>query len=381
MNMLRDEELLYVIPAGKYGKEGVLSLLAQYPEIQYVSIVGIDMAGNDTDERIPIELFFKNYNDFFSGDAVQTDGSSVVLPTIATLNNARIDMIADPDVNWVVDYNYDHLDPQTGKPIGTLRIPAFLIHNGEMVDARSILKRSIAYVEQEILELLSTHTVPGMEHVNVKEIDELLFTTATELEFWVKTPSQPIDSRALSVSQRMKEQYWQRTHGAVRTAMEESIELLKKLGLQPEMGHKEVGGVKPRIDDNGRLINILEQLEIDWKFSSNPLQTADNELEARIIVRETFRKHGLEVTFKAKPIHGVAGSGKHTHIGLSAKMKSGKVINLFAPKDMKEDFVSVLGYGAIMGILKNYEAMNPFIPWSGAGDSVAKSHHFNRFNP
>ena len=28
MNMLRDEELLYVIPAGKYGKEGVLSLLA-----------------------------------------------------------------------------------------------------------------------------------------------------------------------------------------------------------------------------------------------------------------------------------------------------------------------------------------------------------------
>ena len=219
MNMLRDEELLYVIPAGKYGKEGVLSLLAQYPEIQYVSIVGIDMAGNDTDERIPIELFFKNYNDFFSGDAVQTDGSSVVLPTIATLNNARIDMIADPDVNWVVDYNYDHLDPQTGKPIGTLRIPAFLIHNGEMVDARSILKRSIAYVEQEILELLSTHTVPGMEHVNVKEIDELLFTTATELEFWVKTPSQPIDSRALSVSQRMKEQYWQRTHGAVRTAM------------------------------------------------------------------------------------------------------------------------------------------------------------------
>lgn len=361
MNMLRDEELLYVIPAGKYGKEGVLSLLAQYPEIQYVSIVGIDMAGNDTDERIPIELFFKNYNDFFSGDAVQTDGSSVVLPTIATLNNARIDMIADPDVNWVVDYNYDHLDPQTGKPIGTLRIPAFLIHNEEMVDARSILKRSIAYVEEEILNLLSTHAVPGMEHINVEEIDELLFTTATELEFWVKTPSQPIDSRALSVSQRMKEQYWQRTHGAVRTAMEESIELLKKLGLQPEMGHKEVGGVKPRIDDNGRLINILEQLEIDWKFSSSPLQTADNELEARIIIRETFRKHGLEVTFKAKPIHGVAGSGKHTHIGLSAKMKSGKVVNLFAPKNMKEDFVSVLGYGAIMGILKNYEAMNPFI--------------------
>lgn len=361
MNTMREDELLYVIPAGKYGKEGVLSLLAQYPEIKYVSLVGIDMAGNDTDERIPMEIFFKDYNDFFSGDAVQTDGSSVVLTNIATLNNARIDMIADPDVNWVVDYNYDNLDPQTGKPTGTLRIPAFLIHNDEMVDSRSILKRSIRYVEKEIVRLLQEHRVPGMEYLANDPVDELVFTTATELEFWVKTPSQEIDSRVLSVSQRMQEQYWQRTHGAVRTAMEESIELLQKLGLKPEMGHKEVGGVKPRIDDNGRLVNILEQLEIDWKYSANPLQTADNELEARILIREVFRKYGLEVTFKAKPISGVAGSGKHTHVGLGAKLKSGKFVNLFSPQVLTEDFLSVIGYGALMGLLKNYEAMNPFI--------------------
>ena len=47
------KELLYYIPAGQYGKEGVLSLLEQHPEIKFVSLVGIDLAGNDTDEKNP----------------------------------------------------------------------------------------------------------------------------------------------------------------------------------------------------------------------------------------------------------------------------------------------------------------------------------------
>ena len=67
------KELLYCIPAGQYGKEGVLSLLAQHPEIRFVSLIGIDLAGNDTDERIPIEVFIEVYDDFFAGKAVQTD--------------------------------------------------------------------------------------------------------------------------------------------------------------------------------------------------------------------------------------------------------------------------------------------------------------------
>ena len=50
------EDLVYVIPAGQYGKEGVLALLEQHPEIKFVSLVGVDLAGNDTDEKIPISL-------------------------------------------------------------------------------------------------------------------------------------------------------------------------------------------------------------------------------------------------------------------------------------------------------------------------------------
>ena len=369
---MMSSELLYVIPAGQYGKEGILSLLAQHPEVRFVSLVGIDLAGNDTDEKIPIEIFLKDYDDFFAGTAVQTDGSSVVLMDIATLNDARVDMIADNTVNWYVDYNYDNIDEE-GRPIGTLRIPSFFIHNGKRIDSRSILKDSCDYVSTELKKLFASHPVKGMEYLPFEDIQDIVFTTATELEFWVKTPSEKETVQDLSVSQRLQEQYWQRMRGNVRTAMEQAIEELNARGFEVEMGHKEVGGVKPKVDDEGNITDVVEQLELDWKFSLNPLQTCDNELQARIIIREVFRENGLDVSFQAKPIIGVAGSGEHTHVGIAARLKNGKTVNLLAPGDMKEDFLSTVGYGFIMGILKNYEATNPFV--SSTTDA------FNRLKP
>ena len=59
--MTNTKDLLYYIPAGQYGKEGVLALLEQHPEIKFVSLVGIDLAGNDTDEKIPMSAFFDDY--------------------------------------------------------------------------------------------------------------------------------------------------------------------------------------------------------------------------------------------------------------------------------------------------------------------------------
>ena len=335
------DELVYVIPAGQYGKEGVLALLEQHPEIKFVSLVGIDLAGNDTDEKIPISVFFDDYDKFFNATAFQTDGSSVVLPGIAILSNARVDIKADPSVSWFVDYNDDNIDPETGKPVGTLRIPSFLRHATGYIDSRSILRNTCDYVSDQVLALVKQYGLPGTS-VNVDDIEKIVLTTATELEFWVKTPSQDVATRLLSASQKLQEQYWQRTHGVVRTALEQTIERLEKYGLEPEMGHKEVGGVKAQIDDSGKLTFVLEQLEVDWKFANDPVQTADNEIAARIIVREVFRENGLEVTFQAKPIHGVAGSGEHTHFGIGAIMKNGKFVNLFNPSDMKSDFLSVV---------------------------------------
>ena len=366
------EDLVYVIPAGQYGKEGVLALLEQHPEIKFVSLVGVDLAGNDTDEKIPISTFFDDYDDFFNATAFQTDGSSVVLPGIATLSNARVDIKADPGVNWFVDYNDGNIDYATGKPVGTLRIPSFLRHATGYIDSRSILRNTLNYVNDELLAVIKKYGIKGLT-INTDDIEKIVFTTATELEFWVKTPSQEVATRSLSVTQKLQESYWQRTHGVVRTALEQAVERLRLYGLEPEMGHKEVGGIKAQIDDSGNLIYVLEQLEIDWKYTGDPVQTADNEIQARVIVREVFRENGLEVTFQAKPIQGVAGSGEHTHIGIGAIMKNGKFVNLYNPDDMSQEFLSSLGYGAIMGILKHYEVINPFV--SSTNDAL------NRLKP
>ena len=290
-------------------------------------------------KKIPISTFFDDYDDFFNATAFQTDGSSVVLPGIATLSNARVDIKADPGVNWFVDYNDGNIDYATGKPVGTLRIPSFLRHATGYIDSRSILRNTLNYVNDELLAVIKKYGIKGLT-INTDDIEKIVFTTATELEFWVKTPSQEVATRSLSVTQKLQESYWQRTHGVVRTALEQAVERLRLYGLEPEMGHKEVGGIKAQIDDSGNLIYVLEQLEIDWKYTGDPVQTADNEIQARVIVREVFRENGLEVTFQAKPIQGVAGSGEHTHIGIGAIMKNGKFVNLYNPDDMSQEFLS-----------------------------------------
>ncbi len=367
------QELLYVIPPAQHTKEQLTTLLTAHPEIKFVSLVAIDFAGNDTDERIPVSLFLKDIDVFLSGSGAQTDGSSVVLTGIATINNAKVDMVVDKDVNWVADYNHDFICEDTGKMVGTLRMPCFLIHDGVRVDSRSILADSLVYVKKELLSLFKANPkIAGITSATGDDIEDIIFTAATELEFWVKTPTEEAHVEELSTSQVMQEQYWQRTRGNVRTAMEQAVLALEAYGLEPEMGHKEVGGVKAQISESGQLTHVMEQLEIDWKYSTG-LQTADNELLARNLVKEVFRMNGLDVTFQAKPIIGVAGSGEHTHFGLAAKLKSGKVINLFAPSDMKKDFLSAVGYGAIMGLLKNYEVVNPLV--------TSTNDAFNRLKP
>ena len=363
-----NKDLLFTIPKKYHNKESLISIFEDHPEIKFVSLVGVDLAGNDTDEKIPSKLFLKDMDSFLHGTAVQTDGSSVVLPGIATLNNAKVDMIADLDCKWFVDYNYDFIDPLTNRPVGTLRIPCFLIHEDKAVDSRHILKNSIDTFKSNLFSLLKKYP-ETLNDLNIKfdDIDDLLLTSATELEFWVKTPNDKALIEELSTSQVLQEQYWTRTKGNVRTALEQSLLYMDEYGFEPEMGHKEVGGVKAKLTSSGKFDHIMEQLEIDWKFS-DAMQAADNELFIRTLVKETFRRNGLEVTFLAKPIDGVAGNGEHTHLSLSLKLKDGRIINLFNPT--KNHFLSKIGYGSIMGILKNYEVMNPFI--SATTDSLKR---------
>lgn len=354
------DNLLYFISPEEHDAETLKSLLESHKEIKFVSLVAVDLGNNHTDEKIPINLMLEDVEEFLK-IGVQTDGSSVYLPEIAELNDAKVDIIPDLDVKWFVDYNYDFIDPETNLPVGTLLIPSFLEHNSKFVGSRSILNSAVKNFKKEVLSLLDNKAL--LEEFNIAsrdDIEDVILTTATELEFWVQTPGDIADYEHLSTSQTLKEQYWKRTVGPVRTAMEKSLIVLNNYDFEAEMGHKEVGGIPSLLSKDGKFSHIMEQLEIDWKYST-AMQTADNELFAKDLIKETFVSHGLDVTFLAKPIEGVAGSGEHTHVGVAAKLKDGSIRNLFTPSDMSKYFMSSMGWGAIMGLLKNYEVVNPFI--------------------
>lgn len=365
--------LLYVIEKDKHNEKDLKEILSQHKNIRFVSLMGVDLGGNATDEKIPIEIFLEDIDGFLKS-AVQTDGSSVELYNIATLNNAKVDIMPDKDCKWYVDYNMEHIDDEVNLPVGTLKIPAFLIHCNKKVCSRGILQKADRYFKESMFDLFEKypHLIKNIGIDSKDEIEDIVLTAATELEFWVNTPEDKADLEKLYVSQSLKEQYWKRTHGIIRTCLEQSLIVLQRLGIEPEMAHKEVGGINSSISIEGKTNHAMEQLEVSWKFSS-PLQAADNELLVRDVIEDVFTSHGLEVTFKAKPIHGVAGSGGHTHVGVAAKLTNGSIKNLFAPRDMKEDYLSEIGYGALMGMLYNYEVLNPIVTASNDG--------FNRLVP
>ncbi len=365
--------MLYIIEQEDKSPSRLAALLKKHPEIQFLSLLAVDFGNNHTDEKIPVNLVIDDLEDFFI-HGIQTDGSSVYLPEIASINNGKIDLIPDLNANWIVDYNMAHT-LEDGNLCGSLIIPAFLIHEGKEVCSRSVLKNAVENFKSEIISMFKTNPMLLDEYEGIKsadDIEDVILTSATELEFWVKTPDSKTDIEKLTTSQNLKEQYWKRTYGQVRTSLEKSLMALENYGFEPEMGHKEVGGVTSKLSGTNIHTHVMEQLEIDWKYDKT-LLAADKELLAKDIIKDVFEANGLSVTFQAKPLEGVAGSGEHHHIGAAIKLKNGKMINLFSPIDMDKNFMTKIAYGSMMGILKNYEIINPFV--SSTNDSL------NRLKP
>jgi glutamine synthetase len=354
--------LQWVVPDGYKSPDSLKTYLNTNREIRFVSLVGVDFLGNDTDERIPVSYFVKNINDIFSG-GIQTDGSSVNLPGIATLNDAKIDFIIDTNSKWFIDHNFENILPD-GKPVGTLRIPIFFKHRDKLCCSRSVLKNSIVFAKKELMIIFEKYPELLPQNIKHTDIKDIAFTLGTELEFWTRTVLDDVPARELEVSQMLKESYWKRTKGQIRTCLEESLEVLESYGFEPEMGHKEVGGVKGKISSDGKLFDVMEQMEINWKFS-DPVTSCDNELWARIIIKEVFRRHGLEVTVMAKPVEGVAGNGEHMHLGMTLILKDGRKINPFYTEN-KDFYMSSIGYSSLMGLLNNWEVINPFVSHSNS---------------
>jgi glutamine synthetase len=92
------------------------------------------------------------------------------------------------------------------------------------------------------------------------------------------------------------------------------------------------------------------QHEIDFKYA-DALTTADRAMTFKFATKAIALQHNLHASFMAKPIHGINGSGMHTHASLS---KGGK--NAFfdadAPKGLSDTALYYIG-----GLLKHAKAI------------------------
>ena len=119
--MIEKDKLLYCIFKEDHEPGKLAEILKAHPEVKFVSLVGVDVYGHYTDEKIPVGLMLDDISGFIA-KGVQTDGSSVFLPEIADSSNAKVDILPDPDAAWFVEYNFDNVDDR-GLPCGSLRIP------------------------------------------------------------------------------------------------------------------------------------------------------------------------------------------------------------------------------------------------------------------
>ena len=123
--------------------------------------------------------------------------------------------------------------------------------------------------------------------------------TAPEIEFYLlRSPELDAEGRPTPVDQ---EGYFDHVPGGVVQAFRRrAVNMLEAVGISVEFSHHEAGP---------------GQNEIDLRYA-DALQTADNIMTFRTVIKEVALSLGLYATFMPKPFTEHPGSGMHTHFSL-----------------------------------------------------------------
>ena len=119
---------------------------------------------------------------------------------------------------------------------------------------------------------------------------------------------------------------------------QDMVDALEAFGIRVEAAHHEVAA---------------GQHEIDFEYA-DALQTADNAITFKFTLKAIAQQHGLYATFMPKPIHGINGSGMHTHQSLFSIAES---VNAFADPDAPYG-LSALAKSYMAGILAHARGMS-----------------------
>lgn len=203
----------------------------------------------------------------------------------------------------------------------TLCIPtAFCSYNGEALDKKTPLLRSMEAINEQSLRVLklfgnkakhvTTTMGPEQEYFLV---DEKLYQKRKDLKMCGRTlfGARPVKG------QEMDDQYFAAIKPRVIKYMEDLNEELWKLGIYCKTEHNEVAPA---------------QHEMAPIFTTSNLAADQNQLTMEIM-KKVARRHGLICLLHEKPFEGVNGSGKHNNWSIATDLGE----NLFSPGKTPRD--------------------------------------------
>lgn len=121
--------------------------------------------------------------------------------------------------------------------------------------------------------------------------------TGPELEFFLFRRG---DGGEIQPLPHDKAGYFDFSTDLAQEVRQDMVDALEAFGIRVEAAHHEVAE---------------GQHEIDFEYS-DALRTADNAITFKFTLKAIAQQHGLYATFMPKPIHGINGSGMHTHVSL-----------------------------------------------------------------
>jgi glutamine synthetase len=253
-----------------YTKDDILTI-AREQDIKFIRLQFTDIFGVLKNVAITIEQLEKALD-----NRCMFDGSSIE----GFVRIEESDMYLRPDVNTFAIYPWRPQNGKVARLICDVYNPDGTPFEG---DPRYVLKRA-----------LNKATSMGFDTFNVgPECEFFLFLTDNEGNPTTITHDNGgyFDLGPVDLGEN---------------ARRDMCLVLEEMGFEVEASHHEVAP---------------GQHEIDFKYS-DALNTADNIMTFKLVVKTVAQRNGLHATFIPKPLFGINGSGMHTNMSLFRKGKN-----------------------------------------------------------
>lgn len=226
----------------------------------------------------------------------------------------------------------------------TLYIPtAFVAYNGETLDKKVPLLRSIKTLRQEALKIQKLLGDNETENINVTlGVEQEYFLV--DKEYFFKRQDLALSGRTVfgclpPKGQEMNDHYYGTIKERIETFMAELDNELWKVGVMSKTKHNEVAP---------------NQFEIALMFNTANVAVDQNQITMDMI-KKVANRHKLVALLHEKPFYGVNGSGKHCNWSLATD----KGLNLFDPDTLNENNLSFLVY--LMAMIEGVDKYAPLL--------------------